>query len=64
MNFSPWRGWQLRNEGNDFTIGPVMTPLGAVMVVRRKRNLTLSRGEETVFTSEKQGRIVGPITSP
>ena len=29
MNFSPWRGWQLRNEGEDFSFGPVMTPLGA-----------------------------------
>jgi putative isomerase len=63
MNFSPWRGWQLRNDGDDFVIGPVMTPLGYVTIARRKRKLILTRGEEIVFTSEKQGRIDGPITT-
>jgi Mannosylglycerate hydrolase MGH1-like glycoside hydrolase domain len=63
MNFSPWRGWQLRNEGNDFTLGPVMTPLGAVTVRRKKGKLTLSRGAEIVFTTEKQGRVPGPVTA-
>ena len=57
MNFSPWQGWQLRNEGGDFAVGPVTTPLGAVTVTRKKGMLSLRRGEETVFTSEKQGRI-------
>jgi putative isomerase len=64
MNFSPWHGWQLRNDGDDFNFGPVMTPLGAVTVARRNGRLTLTRGEEIVFTSEKQGRIDCPITSP
>lgn len=63
MNFSPWHGWQLRNEGEDFTAGPVTTPLGAVTLTREKGTLTLRRGEETVFTTDKQGRIPGPITS-
>ena len=61
MSFSPWHGWQLRNEGRDFTAGPVMTPLGAVTVTRKKNALTLTRGEEIVLTSDKQGRIPGPI---
>ncbi|MGE3876579.1 MAG: amylo-alpha-1,6-glucosidase [Parvibaculaceae bacterium] len=64
MTFSPWHGWELRNEGGDFTAGPVMTPLGTVTITRKKGKLTLTRGEETVFASEKQGRIPGPITSP
>ena len=64
MSFSPWRGWQLRNEGDDFTFGPVMTPLGAVTAARRNGKLTLTRGEEIVFTSEKQGLVACPITSP
>lgn len=63
MHFSPWRGWQLRNDGEDFTFGPVTTPLGAVTVSRRKGTLTLTRGEEVVFTTGKQGRIQGPVTS-
>lgn len=62
LNFSPWQGWQLRNEGGDFSVGPVMTPLGAVTVTRKKGALTLTRGEETVFTTGKQGRVPGPVT--
>jgi putative isomerase len=64
MSFSPWHGWQLRNEGDDFAFGPVMTPIGAVTVARRNGKLTLTRGEEIVFTSEKQGLVACPITSP
>lgn len=63
MSFLPWQGWQLRNEGENFTVGPVMTPLGAVTVMRKGKTLTLKRGEETVFTTDKQGRVAGPITS-
>jgi len=63
MHFSPWRGWELRNEGKDFTFGPVTTPLGALTVTRKKGKLTLTRGEEIVFTTQKQGRIAGPLTS-
>ncbi|WP_119393104.1 amylo-alpha-1,6-glucosidase [Taklimakanibacter lacteus] len=62
MSFSPWQGWQLRNEGKDFTVGPVETPLGAVTIARKKGTLTLARGEEALFTTDKQGRISGPIT--
>ena len=62
MSFSPWQGWQLRNEGKDFSVGPVETPLGAVTVTRKKGTLTLTRGEETLFTTDKQGRIGAPIT--
>jgi putative isomerase len=63
MHFSPWRGWQLRNEGEDFTFGPVMTPLGAVTVARKKGTLTLARGTETLFKTTSQGRISGPVTA-
>jgi putative isomerase len=62
MSFSPWHGWQLRNEGEDFAAGPVMTPLGAVTLTRQKGTLSLRRGEVTVFTTGKQGRISGPVT--
>jgi putative isomerase len=62
MSFSPWRGWQLRNDGNDFTLGPVMTPLGTVTLTRRDGKLSLARGEEIVFTTENQGRVAGPVT--
>ncbi|MGE0004473.1 MAG: trehalase family glycosidase [Parvibaculaceae bacterium] len=62
MNFSPWRGWQLRNEGDDFSFGPVTTPLGFATVTRRKGILTLKRGTETIFRSSDQGRIPGPVT--
>ncbi len=62
MSFSPWQGWQLRNEGEDFSAGPVETPLGAVTVTRRKGTLTLTRGDETLFTTDKQGRVPGPLT--
>ncbi len=63
MSFLPWQGWVLRNEGEDFTVGPVMSPLGSVMVTRKGKTLTIRRGEEIVFTSDKQGRIAGPITT-
>jgi putative isomerase len=62
MTFSAFQGWELRNEGKDFSVGPVMTPLGAVTVTRKKGTLTLTRGEETVFTTDKQGRVPGPVT--
>jgi len=61
MSFSPWHGWQLSNEGEDFAVGPVMTPLGAVTVTRKMRTLSLRRGEETVFSTDKHGRIAGPV---
>lgn len=64
MSFLPWQGWQLRNEGKDFTVGPVETPLGAVTATRKKGTLTLARGEEILFTTDKQGRVPGPITPP
>ena len=63
MSFLPWQGWQLRNEGEDYSIGPVISPLGNVTVTRRGATITLTRGTETVFTSDTQGRIAGPITS-
>jgi putative isomerase len=63
MNFSPWRGWLLRNKGEDFALGPVITPLGTVMVERRKGTLILRRGDDIIFTSDKQGRLAGPITA-
>ena len=63
MDFSPWRGWQLRNEGEDFSFGPVMTPLGLVTVARKKGTLTLTRGTEIVFKTSEQGRIAGPLTA-
>jgi putative isomerase len=62
MAFSPWRGWELRNEGGDFTFGPVLTPLGQVTVTRKKGSLILKRGTETIFKSGNQGRIAGPLT--
>ena len=63
MSFSPWDGWQLRNQGQDFSFGPVMTPLGLVTATRKKDVLTLRRGSETIFTTRDQGRIAGPLTA-
>ena len=52
----------MRNEGEDFAIGPVTTPLGAAMVQRKNGTLILRRGDDIIFTSDRQGRLEGPIT--
>ena len=55
MDFSPWRGWSVTHAGPDVLFGPVDSPLGKVRLAVRQGSLTLARGANVVFETDRQG---------
>jgi len=57
MDVSPWAGWELVNDGDDLTLGPIQSPIGAVTVLVREGTLTLSQGETVLIATAMRGRF-------
>ena len=57
MDFSPWRGWEISNNGEDFRLGPLQSPAGAVTIVVANGVLRLSLGEIGLLATDMIGRI-------
>jgi putative isomerase len=57
MDVSPWRGWEFQNTGEDLRVGPLQTPVGAVMVVVENGVLRLAKGERELFATNMIGRF-------
>ncbi|MBX3567430.1 MAG: glycoside hydrolase family 37 [Rhizobiaceae bacterium] len=57
MDINPWAGWELRNDGEPTSLGPVETPVGPVGVVVEQGVLTLSAPDRTLLVMPTRGRV-------
>jgi len=57
MDFSPWRGWEILNNGDDLRLGPLQSPVGAVTIAVANGMLRLSLGEVELLATDMIGRI-------
>ena len=57
MDVSAWTGWTLRNDGRDFSLGPIATPIGDTTLTISKGEMSLSRHGRPVFATTVRGRI-------
>lgn len=57
MDFSAWHGWELTNTGDELTLGPVLSPVGAVVVTVANGKLELTRGGQALFATDMVGRF-------
>ena len=57
MDVSPWSGWEVTNDGQDVTLGPVETPAGAVTVSVAGGVLAIRRGGEPLFETDLAGTL-------
>jgi putative isomerase len=56
-DIDPWRGWTLRNDGNDLRLGPVVTPIGRSHIIIEKGRLSLRRGSRTILETTLLGQF-------
>lgn len=56
MDISPWHGWQIAN-GENVSLGPVVTPAGRATLERLDRVVTLRQGETILLQSNLPGRL-------
>ena len=59
MDINPWAGWEIRNTGEDVTLGPIESPVGLVTVTVEDGVLTLTSADSTLLTTTMRGRISG-----
>ena len=57
MDFSPWSGWEVCNDGAPMILGPVQSPAGAVSVAVADGVLTLARGADILLETDLVGRL-------
>jgi putative isomerase len=57
MDFDPWHGWCLVNDGRDFAMDAVMTPAGPLAARHRKGRYALLRNGRSVIETTVRGRI-------
>jgi putative isomerase len=57
MDISPWGGWELVNHGEDLTLGPVQSPVGAVTVDVSNGILRLTQSERSLLATDIVGRL-------
>ena len=61
MDFSPWNGWELVNDGEPVRLGPLVSPAGRVIVMVEHGTLTLLAGGAPVFSTNRKGRLRGIV---
>jgi putative isomerase len=59
MDIDPWEGWCLRNGTDEILLGPLNSPIGAIMVSRRDGWLRLTSNSELLFETTVQPAITG-----
>lgn len=57
IDFDPWQGWCLVNDGRDFALDMVMTPLGPLAVRHRNGRYVLLRDGRLLLETDVRGRI-------
>lgn len=57
MDVSAWHGWTITNSGEDFRLGPVLSPAGEVVVDVANGQLSLLRGGECLWSSDFRGTL-------
>ena len=54
---SPWGGWEIVNDGEAVTLGPVETPAGSATITVADGILTLTKGETVLLVTNLRGRL-------
>ena len=54
---SPWGGWEIVNDGEAVSVGPVETPVGPATIAVADGILTLAKGETTLLITNLRGRF-------
>ncbi|MFV0386917.1 MGH1-like glycoside hydrolase domain-containing protein [Paracoccus sp. (in: a-proteobacteria)] len=57
MDVSAWHGWEIRNPGDDTRLGPILSPVGEVVVSVEGGILTLSRGGQLLWSTDYAGPL-------
>jgi putative isomerase len=57
MDITPWRGWEICNDGKDVRLGPIESPIGPVVIVVASAELQLWKGEVLLLQSNIIGRL-------
>src|SRR5690606_1016507 len=56
MDISPWHGWQISN-GENVSMGPMVTPAGRVTLERLDHVVTLRQGDAILLETSLPGRM-------
>ena len=54
---SIWNGWEIVNNGDDVSLGPIETPIGQVSIAVERGRLSLRCGQESLFETTLRGRL-------
>ncbi|MDW5317099.1 MGH1-like glycoside hydrolase domain-containing protein [Rhizobium sp. PL01] len=54
VDFDPWTGWTVRNDGRDLSIGPMLSPAGTLNIAVEGGALTMTLNDRTVMTTDLQ----------
>ncbi|MFV0490634.1 MAG: MGH1-like glycoside hydrolase domain-containing protein [Pseudorhodobacter sp.] len=54
---SPWRGWEITNHRQDLRLGPMLSPVGEIIIEVRDGTLTLHRADEALFSTDIDGAL-------
>jgi putative isomerase len=57
MDIGPWRGWEITNDGEAMTLGPIASPVGQVVVSVDGGVLTLAKGSRRLLVTNIYGAI-------
>jgi putative isomerase len=57
MDISPWYGWEITNDGEEATLGPIASPVGPVAVAIEGGALTLAKGSRSLLVTNVRGTI-------
>lgn len=52
MDVTPWRGWELVNDGQPLRLGPLESPVGPVTVTVDKGVLSLAKGSQLLLATD------------
>ncbi len=52
VEFDPWKGWSVRNTGQDVTLGPMLSPSGALRLTVEAGNLVMTLNERATLKTD------------
>jgi putative isomerase len=57
MDVTPWRGWEIRNDGDAGELGPIESPIGSIVIIVKSGELRILKGDAVLFRSNIIGRL-------
>jgi putative isomerase len=57
MDITPWRGWEICNDGRAGELGPIESPIGSIIIAVKSGELEIRKGDAVLLRSNIIGRL-------